>query len=71
MLFRFFDFLFMFILTRHFSKTLWKSYHFLIQISQFISRCSILQNITMSILVVLQWRHFEYKAAFEKNVSFT
>ena len=28
----FFNFLFMFILTRHLSKTLWKRYHFLIQI---------------------------------------
>ena len=34
MLFRFFDFLFMFILMKLLSKNLWNNYHFLIQISK-------------------------------------
>ena len=35
-----------------------------------ISRCSTLQNIRMSNLVILKWRCFEYKAKFEKKGSF-
>ena len=36
-----------------------------------ISRCSTLQNIRTSSLVILKWRHFEHKAKFEKNGLFS
>ena len=38
---------------------------------KFISRCSILQNIRMSNLVILKWWSFKYKVKFEKKpISF-
>ena len=54
-----FDFLYMFILTRLLSKTLSKNYHFLYKFPKFISRYSILQNITMSHLVILKWQNLK------------
>ena len=44
-------------------KTLSFEYKF----PKFISRCSILQNIRMSNLVILKRRPFEYKVKFEKR----
>ena len=71
MLFLFFDFLFTFILTRILSKKYEVTVIFLLQISEFISRCSILQNIRTPNLVILKWRYFEHKAKFEKNGLFS
>ena len=36
---------------------------------KFISRCSILQSIRRSNLVILKWRHFEHKAKLEKKMA--
>ena len=67
MLFCFLDILFMFIFTRLLSKTLWKNYHFLIQILKIYFKMQRLQNVRMSNLVILKWWHFEYKTKFEKK----
>ena len=63
------------ILTRFFSKNVMKKLKikimkksfFKYKLSKFFSCCSILQNITMSKLVILKWQAFEYKANFEKK----
>ena len=34
---------------------------------KFMSRCGILRNMRMSKLVILTWRHFEYKAKLKKR----
>ena len=44
-----------------------KKSFFKYKLSKFFSCCSILQNITMSKLVILKWQAFEYKANFEKK----
>ena len=44
-------------LTRLLSKTLWKNYFFQCKFPKFISRCTRLQNIKMSKLVILKWKN--------------
>ena len=62
-----FEFLFIFTLTKLFSKMLWKKYDLLMQSYTLYSRHSILDNIKMSNLVILKWQQFGHKAKFEKK----
>ena len=57
----------MFILTRLLSNLYEKTIIFQYKFPKFMPRCSILQNIGMSNLVILKWRYFEYKEKFEKK----
>ena len=67
-LLRFFSASHLCLFQRSFCRKLQKNLLFFsINIHKFISRCSILQNIKMSSLVILKWRHFEYKIKFEKG----
>ena len=65
-----FEFLFIFTLTKLFSKMLWTKYDLLMQSYTLYSRHSILDNIKMSNLVILKWQQFGHKAKFEKKTLF-
>ena len=70
MLFRFFDFLFMFILTRPLSKSLRKNYHSSIQFFKINFKMYMLQNIKMSNAVIPKGSPLNIKQNLKKYLVY-
>ena len=66
----FLGFLFLVVFTAFLPKTLWKNCIFQYKFSKFILRSTILPSFTISNLLLLNWRSFQYNPIFGEKIVF-